>query len=276
LRNDIKKSTLTPKDQREYTNNVMKLNKNVKNIRNLFEKSVNKEISNTTGPLVKGLLNKAVANNKGSFNGGLRLGNNNNNKPVYENSNSNNNNNKNKPNMKPNPIFEPNMKNNPLFNNNGKGLNSQNVKLEPKPPNAPKPNKPSFRGLVQKNKEKRVMNAVKLAGKKVALSQATGPERIKMARNLAPKTQNNVNKLSGFGKLLKKNNKNAIRKAAEGAAEAAKGKIARNARPRSERRVDNKERLKELKKVVKKKDPRLSPAKINVEARKMLKKEKGT
>jgi len=27
LRNDIKKSTLTPKDQREYTNNVMKLNK---------------------------------------------------------------------------------------------------------------------------------------------------------------------------------------------------------------------------------------------------------
>jgi hypothetical protein len=178
--------------------------------------------------------------------------------------------------MQPNPTFEPNMKNNPLFNNNGKGINSQNVKLVPKPPNAPKPNKPSFRGLVQKNKEKRVMNAVKLAGKKVALSQATGAERIKMARNLAPKTQNNVNKLGGFGKLLKKNNKNAIRKAAEGAAEAAKGKIARNARPRSERRVDNKERLKELKKIVKKKDPRLSPSKINAEARKMLRKEKGT
>ena len=273
LRNDIKKSTLTPKEQREYTNMVMKQNKNVKNTRNLFEKGVNKGISNTTGPLVKGILNKAVANNKGSFNGGLRLGNNNNNiikgKPVYENSNSNNNNNKSKmrfggraaeQKMQPNPTFEPNMKNNPLFNNNGKGINSENVKLEPKPPNAPKPNKLSFRGLVQKNKEKRVMNAVKLAGKKVALSQATGPERIKMARNLAPKTQNNVNKLSGFGKLLKKNNKNAIRKAAEGAAEAAKGKIARNARPRSERRVDNKERLKELKKVVKKKNPRLSPA----------------
>ena len=178
--------------------------------------------------------------------------------------------------MKPNPVFEPNMNNNPLFNNNGKGLNSQNVKLEPKPPNAPKPNKPSFRGLVQKNKEKRVMNAVKIASQKVAISQATGAERVKLARKFAPKTQNNVNKLSGFGKLLKKNNKNAIRKAAEGAAEAAKGKIARNARPRSERRVDNKERLKELKKVVKKKNPRLSPAKINVEARKMLKKEKGT
>jgi len=281
LRNNIKKSVLTRKEQSEYSNMVMKLNKKVANTRKLFENGVNKKISNTTGPLVKGILNKAVANNKrGSFNGGERLGNNNNNiingkpKPVYNN-NSNSNNNV-KPNMKPNPTFEPNMKNNPLFNNNGKGLNSQNVKLEPKPPNAPKPNKPSFRGLVQKNKEKRVMNAVKLAGKKVALSQATGAERIKMARNLAPKTQNNVNKLSGFGKLLKKNNKNAIRKAAEGAAEAAKGKIARNARPRSERRVDNKERLKELKKVVKKKNPRLSPAKINVEARKMLKKEKDT
>jgi hypothetical protein len=56
----------------------------------------------------------------------------------------------------------------------------------------------------------------------------------------------------------------------------AKKKLTGNTRPRSERRVDNKERLKELKKVVKKKDPRLSPSKINMEARKMLKKEKGT
>jgi hypothetical protein len=255
----------------------MKLNKNVKNTRNLFEKSVNKGISNTTGPLVKGLLNKAVANNnRGSFNGGLRLGNNNNNKPVYENSNSNNNNNKNKPNMKPNPTFEPNMKNNPLFNNNGKGINSQNVKLVPKPPNAPKPNRPSFRALVQKNKNQRFMNGVKTAVQKTAISQATGAERMKLAAKYAPRSQGNVNKATGFGKLLMKNNKNAIRKAAEGAAEAAKGKLARNARPRSERRVDNKERLKELKKIVKKKNPRLSPSKINTEARQMLKKEKGT
>jgi hypothetical protein len=127
----------------------------------------------------------------------------------------------------------------------------------PKPPNTPKPNKPSFRGLVQKNKEKRVMNAVKIASQKVAISQATGAERVKLSRKFAPKTQNNVNKLSGFGKLLTKN-------------------TIGNTRPRSERRVDNKERLKELKKVVKKKNPRLSPMKINMEARKMLKKEKGT
>jgi hypothetical protein len=66
----------------------------------------------------------------------------------------------------------------------------------PRPPNVPKPNKPSFRALVQKNKEKRVMNAVKLAGKKVALSRASGPERVKMARNLAPAKQENVKKVA--------------------------------------------------------------------------------
>jgi len=58
LRNNIKRSTLTPKEQREYTTMVMKLNKNVKNTRNLFEKDVNKKVSNVTGPLMKGILNK--------------------------------------------------------------------------------------------------------------------------------------------------------------------------------------------------------------------------
>jgi hypothetical protein len=71
-------------------------------------------------------------------------------------------------------VPEPKMTNNPLFNA-----------------------KPSFRALVQKNKEKRVMNAVKLAGKKVELSRASGPDRVKMARNLAPKTQENVNSTVG-------------------------------------------------------------------------------
>jgi hypothetical protein len=83
-------------------------------------------------------------------------------------------------------IPEPKMTNNPLFMEEPR----------PKPPNVPKPNKPSFRALVQKNKEKRVMNAVKLAGKKVALSRASGPERVKMARNLAPAKQENVKKVA--------------------------------------------------------------------------------
>ena len=83
-------------------------------------------------------------------------------------------------------VPEPKMTNNPLFMEEPR----------PKPPNVPKPNKPSFRALVQKNKEKRVMNAVKLAGKKVELSRASGPERVKMARNLAPAKQENVKKVA--------------------------------------------------------------------------------
>ena len=38
--------------------------------------------------------------------------------------------------------------------------------------------KPSFKALVQKNKERRVVNAVKTAAQKTALSQATGAERV--------------------------------------------------------------------------------------------------
>ena len=92
------------------------------------------------------------------------------------------------------------------------------VKLEPIPPNAPKPNKPSFRALVQKNKEKRVMNAVKTAAQKTAISQATGVERKKLAVKYAPRTQANVTKANGFGKIFKSN----VRKEAEKAAVSAK------------------------------------------------------
>jgi hypothetical protein len=84
---------------------------------------------------------------------------------------------------------------NPLFEDNGGAL-------APKPPNAPKPNKPSFRAIVQKEKEKRVVNSVKLAAKKTALSNTSGPERVKMARNLAPKTQENVKKVVNAAKMF--------------------------------------------------------------------------
>jgi hypothetical protein len=95
----------------------------------------------------------------------------------------------------------------------------------PKPPNAPKPNKPSFKALVQKNKEKRVVNAVKTAAQKTAVSQATGAERVKLAKKFAPRTQANVKKSNNAAKVFKSN----VRKAAEGAAESAKEKLRKNA-----------------------------------------------
>ena len=88
---------------------------------------------------------------------------------------------------------------NPLFENDGE---ISAAALTPKPPNAPKPNKPSFRAIVQKDKEKRVVNSVKLAAKKTALSRASGPERVKMARNLAPKTQEDVKKVVNAVKVF--------------------------------------------------------------------------
>jgi hypothetical protein len=92
----------------------------------------------------------------------------------------------------------------PESNNKGAAFKVSNINplFNVKPPNVPKPNRPSFRALVQKNKEKRVMNAVKLAAKKTALSRASGPERVKMARNLAPAKQENVKKVANAVRLF--------------------------------------------------------------------------
>jgi len=109
---------------------------------------------------------------------------------------------------------------------------SEKEKL-PKPPNTPKPNKPSFRSLVQKNKEKRVMNSVKIASQKVAISQANGVERKKLAVKYAPRTQANVTKANGFGKLL-------VRKEAEKAAKSAKRFISETEKMRAKARENKK------------------------------------
>ena len=372
LRNNIRKSVLTPKEQSEYTNIVMQLNKDIANTRKLFENRVNKKVSNVTGPLVKGILNKTAANNK---------------RPIYNNNSNSNNNNgeifkENKENNKKfvttsfnNPMADPTMDNNPMFsvfenkkpNNKPKVTNAnlrpmksaigglkqlpknkrsafesrlnaafknqnlnkmkairneaivadkviQNQLAEekrlkeevkeakrkeeaakaavkkaereakkkaneeakkkaneeakkkaneearkkaneeakekkkanalkavenaanaymaarkPKSPNGPKPNKPSFKALVQKNRERRVMNAVKTAAQKTAISEATGAERVKLARKFAPSTQANVKKANAAGKVFKSN----VRKAAEAAAESAKEKLRRNAEKRA-------------------------------------------
>lgn len=79
----------------------------------------------------------------------------------------------------------PTMTNNPMFSTENK--------------------KSSFKAIVQKNKERRVMNAVKTASQKTAVSQATGAERVKLARKFAPSTQANVKKANNAGKVFKTN-----------------------------------------------------------------------
>jgi hypothetical protein len=147
---------------------------------------------------------------------------------------------------KPNYLKLPNKPNvyEPVYNNNS---NSNNKPVVGKKPGLKATLKISNNPLFEKNKKK-PMNKI----------------------NENPNEENKaVGKISTL-ESLKKVGANIRR------INNAKKKLIGNTRPRSERRVDNKERLKELKKVVKKKNPRLSPSKINMEARKMLKKEKGT
>ena len=94
---------------------------------------------------------------------------------------------------KPNKPSKGKLRVNPLFEDNGE-ISAAAL--------APKPNKPSFRTIVQKDKEKRVVNSVKLAAKKTALSRASGPKRVKMARNLAPKTREDVKKVADVVKVF--------------------------------------------------------------------------
>ena len=129
-----------------------------------------------------------------------------------------------------------------------KGRNAaRRVKLNKAPPNplfeniTPKPAKPSFKAIVQKEKEKRVVNSVKLAAKKTALSRASGPERIKMARNLAPKTQEDVKKVADAVKVFNRQSAtsaiNRLKKLSQANKTKYKGQIGR---------ADTKARIKEI------------------------------
>ena len=75
------------------------------------------------------------------------------------------------------------------------------------------------------------MNAVKLAGKKVELSRASGPNRVKMARNLAPKTQENVKKVANAVKVFNRQSAtsaiNRLKKLTPAEKTQYKGKIGR-------------------------------------------------
>ena len=242
LRNNIKKSVLTRKEQSEYANMVMKLNKKVANTRKLFENGVNKKISNTTGPLVKGILNKAVANNKrGSFNGGERLGNNNNNiingkpKPVYNNSNSNSNNNV-KPNMKPNPTFEPNMKNNPTFEvfENKKPNNKPKITNENKKPlmsainslkQLPQNKKTIFKGRLNSAFKNQNLNKMKAIRNEAIAANKTIQNQLAEEKRLKEEAKEAQRKKEAENAARRKAEREAKKKAAN---EEAKKKVANN------------------------------------------------
>jgi len=80
------------------------------------------------------------------------------------------------------------------------------------------------------------MNSVKIASQKVAISQANGVERKKLAVKYAPRTQANVSKANGFGKIFKSN----VRKEAEKAAKSAKKYISETEKMRAKARENKK------------------------------------
>jgi hypothetical protein len=93
---------------------------------------------------------------------------------------------------------------------------------------APKPVKPSLKAIVQKNKERRVMNAVKgaarVASNQKKLSEATGAQRVLIAKQQRAVTNRDKGKnVTAVAGIFKTTN---VRKAAEGAARSAKVKLA--------------------------------------------------
>jgi hypothetical protein len=237
LRGEIDKSKIGPLKKQGHLRRVMDIKDDVTERRRIFEEQVREKLLVDEIPARESAINRMVSltrNRRTMYKGKLRSAKTVNNLDAIKNE-AQKENEKKKQNMKAQ------FKMNPLYNNdvkNNKSLNNALVKprknlvngfkvynvptgelknmttspgtkkmLVPKPPNTPKPEKPAprtFKNIVQKNKEKRVVNAVKLAAKKTALSRASGPERVKMARNLAPRTQNNVKKVEKVVELFER------------------------------------------------------------------------
>ena len=86
-------------------------------------------------------------------------------------------------------------------------------------------------------------------------------------RELAKNTSTNFGR--NIDRMKNRTNVTKLRGRIEGAVRRDEALKKVNTRPRSERRVDNKAVLKNLKKKVKKNNPRFSPAKVNAEARRL-------
>mgnify|MGYP000426593083 CR=1 FL=1 len=86
-------------------------------------------------------------------------------------------------------------------------------------------------------------------------------------RELAKNTSTNFGR--NINRMESRTNVTKLRGRIEGAIRRNESMKKVNTRPRSERRVDNRAVLKNMKKKVKKNNPRFSPAKVNVEARRL-------
>ena len=173
LQTEINVSKIPPRQKREMMNRVMRYKTNVKQVRGEFEKILNNmEISNVTGPLVGGIINNVVRKNaaatkiQAGFRGkkarnkarGMKFERNTGVSEIY--------------------VPETNFKGEKF-----KVSNVNPLALE------------SFKAAAKKVKNQQFINRVKLAAKKTAVStMPPGPERVKAARNLAPRTTNNVKK----------------------------------------------------------------------------------
>ena len=226
---------LNKREKDKIISNIMKFDVKISNLKKKYENERNKKISNTTGPLVKGILNKVVANNKrGSFNGGLRLGNNNNNiingkpKPIYNN-NSNSNNNTNKINMKPNPTFEPNMTNNPTFENNKPKITNENKKPLISTINSlkqlPQNKKTIFKGRINSAFKNQNLNKMKAIRNEAIAANKTIQNQLAEEKRLKEEAKEAQRKKEAENAARRKAEREAKKKAAN---EEAKKKVANN------------------------------------------------
>lgn len=228
LRKEIQMSKIGPIKKRGHLEKVMQLKNNVVERRRIFEEQLanltkkdDQKISNASKSLVSGAINgvekrekfrKVVKfsglpqnrintymriSNIPNFNYEKRL------EDLKRNIERHQKNKMDKAATKIQATFRGKKNRNMINNKKSKEGEISATALTPKAPNVPQPIKPSFRTIVQKNKDKRVLNSMKLAAKKTALARASGPERIKMARNMAPRSMNNVKKAKNAAEVFK-------------------------------------------------------------------------
>jgi hypothetical protein len=209
LEGELKSSKIPSK--RNLLGKVMRSDMKVKNLRRTFEKELNNmEISDVTGPLVSGIINNVVRKNAAAtkIQAGFRGKKARNKARVMKFE-------RNTPGVSELYVPETNFKGEKF-----KASNTNPLALE------------SFKTAAKKVKNQQFINRVKLAAKKTAVStMPPGPDRVKAARNLAPKTQNNVKKAEKAVEIFNRGSAisaiNKLKKISQKAKTNYKGQISR-------------------------------------------------